>query len=96
MTPKDCEAIANVYKAKRQWAEALSFVDKGLSLERGRNWPNQSSFDLSGLRRELLNALGRKEETLQAAWREFEESPSEYTYEDLMKYIPKKNPHFLK
>lgn len=91
ITPKDCEAIANIYKTKKQWEKALYFVNKGLSLEKGKNWPNQSSFALSDLKRELLNRLGRKEEALQTAWGEFVESPSGYSYEELMKYVPKKD-----
>ena len=50
-----------------------------------------SSFGLSDLKRELLGMLGRKEEALQTAWREFVESPSGFSYEELMKYIPKKD-----
>lgn len=90
MTPKDCEAIAKYYTSKKQWKDAISFVNKGLGLEKERSWPNQSSFELSGMKRELLNKLGHKDEALLSAWRDFKKAPSEYSYKELMKYTPKK------
>lgn len=66
-------------------------MNKGLSLEKGKSWPNQSSFGLADLKRELLGVLGRKEEALQTAWREFSESPSKCSYKELTKYIPKED-----
>ena len=44
ITPKDCENIANLYKVKRKYQDALSWVKKGLRLEKKDNWGNQSSF----------------------------------------------------
>lgn len=29
-TPKDCENIANIYKVKRKYQDALNWVEKGL------------------------------------------------------------------
>ena len=43
-TPNDCENIANLYKVKRKYQDALSWVEKGLKLEKKTNWANQSSF----------------------------------------------------
>ena len=37
ITPKDCESIANIYKTEKQWEKALYFVNKGLSLEKGKS-----------------------------------------------------------
>lgn len=90
-SPKDCENIATLYKAKGRFADALEWTEKGLALEKNRQWHNQSSFGLEGMRRELLGKVGRKEDALKAAWSEFERSPGIYFYEDLMKYIPKKD-----
>ena len=56
-TPRDCENIANIYKKKHRSQDALIWVDKGLSLEKTDTWPNESSRDLSTLRRELLKTL---------------------------------------
>ena len=91
LTPKDCERIAHIYKAKKEWATALRFVDQGLSLEKEKSFPNYSGFALSGMRKELLNMLGRKDEAFETAWNEFAENPDEYGYEEFMKYIHKKD-----
>lgn len=91
MTPKDCEAIAKIYMLKKEWKEALSFVNKGLTLEKEKKWHNQSSYGLSGLKRELLSKLGYKGEALLTAWTDFKKYPSEYSYKELMKYTPKKD-----
>ena len=90
MTPQDCEVIAKIYTSSKQWKEALSFVNKGLSLEKEGSRPNQSSYELSGMKRELLSKLGHKDEALMTAWTDFKEAPSEYSYKELMKYTPKK------
>jgi len=91
VSPKDCEAIASMYKAKRRFADALVWVKKGLAIEDDRQWGNQSSYGLNGMKRELLNKLGRKEDVLRAAWSEFRKDSDVYSYEDLMKYVPKKD-----
>lgn len=90
-SPKDCENIATLYKTKRRFADALDWVEKGLALENKRQWGNQSSNALKGMKRELLRKLGRKEDSLKIAWSEFKRYPGVYSYEDLMKYVPKKN-----
>lgn len=91
ISPKDCENIATLYKDKRRFADALEWVKKGLALENKRQWGNQCSYGLDRMRRELLSKLGRKEDALKAAWSEFKRHPGVYSYEDLMKYIPKKD-----
>ena len=57
ITPRDCEVIANIHKGRRKWTNALEFVEQGLLLEKEQDWPNQSSYCLSKLKRELLNKL---------------------------------------
>ena len=37
-----------------------------------------------------MQKLGRGDEALDAAWVEFKEHPGKYSYEDLMRYVPKK------
>jgi len=88
-SPKDCENLATLYKAKRCFADALAWVEKGLVLEDKRQWGNQSSHGLKDMRQQLLSKLGRKEDALKAAWSEFKRYPGLYSYEDLMKYVPK-------
>ena len=90
-TPKDCEHIASLQKAKRRYDDALAWAEKGLKLEKEREWGNQSSYAFAGIRQELLNKLGRREDALESAWSEFKKYPSKYGYDRLRKYIPKKD-----
>ena len=90
-TPTDCENIANLYKVKRQYQDALSWVEKGLKLEKKGRWGNLSSFGLTGLKQDLLNRLGRREDALDLAWTEFKMHPSNFSYENLMKFVGKKD-----
>jgi uncharacterized Zn finger protein len=46
-------------------------------------------YDLAALKRALLTSLGRGNEALDAAWAEYRKHPSKYSYDDLMKYVPK-------
>jgi hypothetical protein len=46
-------------------------------------------FDLAGLRRALLSKLGRGGEALESAWAVYRKRPSQYTYDDLMKFVPR-------
>jgi uncharacterized Zn finger protein len=95
VTPKDCEHIASLYKAKRQYADALVWAEKGLKLQKARKWPNQSSYALTAIRIELLNKLGRRANAVESAWEEFIQYPSEEGYDQLKKYAPKKDfPHW--
>ena len=45
--------------------------------------------ELTKLKRELLVTLGRSNEALEEAWAVFQKSPSTYSYEELMRFIPK-------
>jgi len=91
LTPKDCEHIASLQKKKRHYEDALTWVEKGLKLEKEREWGNQSSYQLTGIRQELLNKLGRREDALESAWAEFIEYPSKMGYDRLRKYIRKED-----
>ncbi|NQT58649.1 MAG: hypothetical protein HQ557_06665 [Bacteroidetes bacterium] len=90
-TPKDCENIANIYKGRRCFRDALLWVDKGLELEKKDSWPNYASRGLSSVKRDLLNMAGEKKEAFESAWSEFQSQPSEYTYDEMMKYVLKKD-----
>ena len=90
-TPNDCENIANIYKVKGNYQEALNWVEKGLELEENGKWGNQSSSGLTGLKQDLLNKLGRREEAFSLAWAEFIEHPSKFSYEGLMKFVDTKD-----
>ncbi|MBF0217740.1 MAG: hypothetical protein HQL30_12200, partial [Candidatus Omnitrophica bacterium] len=90
MTPSDCESLTEIYMGKKLYEKAIYFADKGLALEKERDWHNYCGHGLSGHRRKLLSLLGRKDEVLESVWREYKEDPSEYRYDELMKYVPGK------
>jgi len=87
LTAEDCLAIANIFQARQRPDVALDWVGRGLKLDK-RNTPSSSKYDLSKLKRELLQKLGRGDEALEAAWTEFRENPAKYSYEELMRYVP--------
>lgn len=89
LSAQDCLAAATMLKAKRELNEALAWVDRGLTV--GRKHPHGSiaQYDLAKLKRELLTKLGRGGEALEEAWTEFREHPSTFSYEELMRFVPK-------
>lgn len=87
LSPADCLALAKMLQARRKTAEALAWVERGLTLEKKR--PSSSAaYELAKLERDLLSKLGRGDDALEAAWGEFKAQPSKYSYADLMRYVP--------
>jgi uncharacterized protein DUF6880 len=87
LLPADCLALARMLQARRKPTDALTWVERGLALEKKR----PSSFaehDLAKLKRDLLVKLGRGDAALEAAWVDFSAHPSKYSYADLMRYVP--------
>ncbi|MHB8279567.1 MAG: DUF6880 family protein [Candidatus Humimicrobiaceae bacterium] len=91
VTPKDCEVIALLYKGIDNFQEALIWVGKGLGLKEKDNWLNESSYDLERIKRELSSLLGNNDYAIESAWTNFKKYPSEYSYDELMKYVAKKD-----
>ena len=89
LTPKDCEALAEIHKKRKKLERALKWVERGLELEKEKSWSNGSSWGLAEKKRELLKQLGRGDEALESAWCAFEKHPSKYSYETLMEYVPR-------
>ena len=89
LSPRDCQHLAEMEKAKRRWKQALDWVEKGLALAGARNWHNEAGYSLDELRIDVLARLGRKDEALDQAWVAFEKDPSVFKYEDLMRLAPK-------
>ena len=54
-----------------------------------RDWHNEDSYSLEGLKPEILRKLGRKEDALASAWADFQEDPNELSYAELMRYVPR-------
>jgi hypothetical protein len=85
---KDCLVIAKLL-APRKLGEALDWVERGRTLDREKQFRSGAAYELERLHRELLTKLDRKDEALEAAWADFLEYPSTFTYQDLMKFVPK-------
>lgn len=88
LTPSDCETIARIFQARRKPQEALGWVERGLGIKGDKYFGDGSSYSLAELKRKLLKILGRKEDALDSAWKEFREEPSEYSYRTLMSHVP--------
>lgn len=91
VTPKDCEVIALLYKSIDNFQEALNWVEKGLKLEEKDNWQDESGLGLKRIKRELSSLLGNNDYAVKSAWADFKKHPSEYSYDELMKYVEKKD-----
>ncbi len=89
LTPKDCEVVAGIHRRRGRLADALAWVEKGISLEDEPPMESVSGHQLCGMKRELLRKLGRGDEALESAWLAFERHPDVYTYDELMKYVPR-------
>ena len=89
LTAQDCHAIATLLAGRRKPEEALAWVERGIDLDKKTPHGSAPGHDLAKLRRELLSKLGRGNEALAAAWADYREHPSKYTYDDLMKFVPK-------
>jgi hypothetical protein len=89
LTAKDCQDMATIFVSRRKPEVALSWVERGLALDENDAHGSIAYHDLAHLKRDLLTKLGRGNEALEAAWIEFQAHPSKYSYDDLMKYVPK-------
>jgi hypothetical protein len=88
LTAKDCHTIATLLVSKLKPEEALAWVERGFEIGKKDLHYSMSDHDLAKLKRDLLTKLGRGDEALDAAWTDYRQHPSTYTYDDLMKYVP--------
>ncbi|MEK7407066.1 MAG: DUF6880 family protein [Acidobacteriota bacterium] len=89
LTAQDCHALATLLVSRHKPDEALAWVERGIDLDRKTPYGSPAGHDLAKLQRELLTRLGRANEALDAAWGDFREHPDKYTYDELMKFVPK-------
>jgi tetratricopeptide (TPR) repeat protein len=87
---EDCKAIAEIYRNRRRFKDALSWVERGLEIARLDSRKSYEEYELRELKRALLAKLGHPGDALQSAWSEFESYPSTFTYKELMRYVPGK------
>ncbi len=89
LSAQDCLAVATMLKTRRKWDETLAWVDRGLALEKKHPHGSMAGHDLVTLKRELLTKLGRHRDAIEDAWAAFREEPSTFSYDDLMRFVPK-------
>jgi hypothetical protein len=89
ISARDCLVVATMLKTRRKRDEALAWVDRGLVVEKTHPHGSMAGHDLAKLKRELLTKLGRSRDALEDAWAEFREHPSTFSYEELMRFVPK-------
>jgi hypothetical protein len=85
----DCEAVATMFQTKRKLGDALAWVERGLEMEKRDGFGGAAGYKLVEMRRALLAKLGRGGEALDSAWAEFQADPGTFTYEELLRYVPK-------
>jgi hypothetical protein len=56
---------------------------------RARRLSSLAEYDLARRKRELLKKLGHRIEALESAWADFNTHSDKYSYEELMRYVPK-------
>ena len=88
LKPEDCLTVGRILVTQKP-GEALAWVERGRALDREMQFRSTAGYDLDKLQRELLTKLGRQDEALDAAWADFQQHPSKFTYDDLMKFVPK-------
>jgi hypothetical protein len=89
LTQADCEAIAAMFQARSKPNDALAWVERGLAIEKPNASGRGAGYKLSEMRRALLVKLNRGGEALDSAWAEFQAHPGKFTYEELVRYVPK-------
>jgi len=88
LEPRDCLALATIFVTRKPDL-ALAWVDRGIKIDRKNPHGSAAGYDLTRLRRELLTKLGRGDEAIESAWGEYRKSPSRFSFDDLMKVVPK-------
>jgi hypothetical protein len=90
VTAQDCHALAAMLLARRKPGEVLAWAERGIALDKDSpNGWTSAGYDLTRLHRELLTRLGRGNEAIEAAWAEFRKDPGKYSYDELMKFVPR-------
>jgi hypothetical protein len=79
LTAKDCLAMAAILAGKDDPAAALTWTERGLAID--------TSYDLRAKQRELLIALGRRDEAIRREWSHFIQVPAIYSYQALMELV---------
>jgi len=85
---QDGLVIALIHKTQGSFTDALSWVERGLLLDKKKPYESPAGYDLGKLKGELLAKLDRQDEALAEAWAEFQRTPNTSSYEELMRFVP--------
>jgi uncharacterized Zn finger protein len=85
MTAEDCVVLADLFDAHGESQQALSWIRRGLEISGSRSGRD---YQLRTREKTLLKKVGRPEEALTLAWKDFNTSPSSVAYEELMACAP--------
>lgn len=88
LAPMDCEKLVEMLLKKRKFEEALTWVERGLELEKQPARSRRTAWGLPDLKRKILMRLGRGEDAIASAWGDYCRTPSTYSYADLMTFVP--------
>jgi predicted nucleic acid-binding protein len=88
LTTDDCLTIATMLATQGTQDQALSWVERGLTLDAQTPHGSYAGHGLAELKPRLLAELGRTGEALQTAWTEYCRHPSRYAYDHLMTFVP--------
>ncbi|MBN1170572.1 MAG: hypothetical protein JXA67_00160 [Micromonosporaceae bacterium] len=88
LTTADCLAVANLLVTRDDAAQALSWVERGLALDAQLQHGSMAGYDLRKLKPQLLVGLGQGEQALDIAWAGYQQHPSQYSYDQLMAFVP--------
>ncbi|CAN5909832.1 hypothetical protein BH23ACT10_BH23ACT10_20970 [soil metagenome] len=89
VTAQDCHAVATMLAARRKPGQALSWVERGIELDKQARHGSAAGRDLAKLELRLLERLGREDDAIAKVWTAYRERPSRYTYDDLLEVVPK-------
>ena len=88
LTAEDGYAVAAML-AVRKPDHALSWVERGIALDAETPHGSFAGRSLAELRPRLLKKLGREHDARTAAWDEYRRHPGRYSYDELMRFVPK-------
>ncbi len=80
--------MATMLRSAGELEQALTWVERGTTIESEAAHSSMAEFDLERLRRDLLAQLGRGNEALDLAWQAFCRHPGSCTYDDLIEIVP--------
>ena len=88
LTVQDCHTVAEMLAAGGEPERALSWVERGIDLDKTTPHGSFVSHELAELQPRLLVRLGRTGEAHDAVWAEYRKFPGSYAYDQLMAFAP--------